>query len=188
MSSCDWQEHKSSSGKVYYYNPRTGVSQWELPAELRHYQQQQKQHEEQQLQQQQQQQQRLASPESEMSESSSIRQQQENSPSSSASSHHSANSDSIIEDKPLLTPSLAHYYKPELIVNFNSAQREELQQQANQLDREILLLNERLLKERVDIKICKSNLEHVTTQVEAQEMRCTELRKTIERFDIPNYQ
>jgi chromosome segregation ATPase len=172
-STSEWQEHKSSSGKVYYYNPRTGVSQWEVPAELR--------------QQQQQQQQRLASPDSELSESSSIRQQ-ENSPSSSASSHQSAHSDSITEDKPLLTPSLASYYKPELIANFNSSQTDDLQQQVNKLDREILLLNESLLDERVQIKICKSRLEYATTQVEAHETKCNELRKTIERFGIPNYQ
>lgn len=122
-----------------------------------------------------------------MSESSSIRQQ-ENSPSSSASSHPSAHSDSITEDKPLLTPSLAFYYKPELIVNFTSSQSDDLQQQCQKLDREILLLNERLLNERVEIKICKSSLEYATTQVEAHEMKCAAVRKTIERFGIPNYQ
>lgn len=177
--SCDWQEHKSSSGKVYYYNARTGVSQWEIPAELRQHQQQQ--------QQQSLLQQRLASPESDMSESSSIRQQQENSPSSNASSHNSAQSFSVIEDKPLLTPSLAAYYKPELIVNYTPSLDDELLQQSNQLDREIILLNERLLKERVEIKICKSNLEFATTQAETLEKKCASLRKTIERFGISSY-
>lgn len=166
----DWQEHKSSSGKVYYYNPRSGVSQWEVPAELR------------------QQQQRPASPDSELSESSSIRQHQENSPSSSDSSHQSAQSESVADDKPLLTPSLAHYYKPELIVNFNSSQREELEQQSSQLSRETLLLSERLLEERVEVILCKMRLEHVNTQVEAHETKCAALRKTIEKFCIPNYQ
>jgi len=33
-SSCnDWTEHKSSSGKKYYYNSKTEVSQWEKPRE-----------------------------------------------------------------------------------------------------------------------------------------------------------
>lgn len=30
----DWTEHKSSSGKIYYYNHRSMVSQWEKPKEL----------------------------------------------------------------------------------------------------------------------------------------------------------
>jgi len=29
----DWSEHISSSGKKYYYNCRTEVSQWEKPKE-----------------------------------------------------------------------------------------------------------------------------------------------------------
>lgn len=29
----DWSEHVSSSGKKYYYNCRTEVSQWEKPPE-----------------------------------------------------------------------------------------------------------------------------------------------------------
>jgi len=32
--SCDWTEHRSSSGKKYYYNSQTEVSQWEKPQEL----------------------------------------------------------------------------------------------------------------------------------------------------------
>lgn len=32
--SCEWTEHKSSSGKKYYYNSKTEVSQWEKPQEL----------------------------------------------------------------------------------------------------------------------------------------------------------
>lgn len=168
-SNNDWQEHKSSSGKIYYYNQRTGVSQWEVPSELRH-------------------QQRPVSPESELSESSSIRQQQENSPSLSTSSHHSQQSDSLAEDKPLLTPSLINYFNEDLIVDFSSSPREELEKQSQQLSRETLLLSEKLLEERAEIMICKLRLEHVTTQVEAQRTKCTALRKTIERFGIPNYQ
>lgn len=167
-SASDWSEHRSSTGKVYYYNPRTGVSQWEIPAELR--------------------QQRPASPESELSESSSIRQQQDKSPSSSASSQNSAQSDTVSEDKPLLTPGLALYYKPELIVNFNSSQTEELEQQANQMARDVLILSERILKERVEIKISKSLLHYMETKIEAQEKKCSALREIIEKFGIPNYQ
>jgi len=33
-SASDWTEHKSSSGKKYYYNSKTEVSQWEKPQEL----------------------------------------------------------------------------------------------------------------------------------------------------------
>lgn len=33
-TSCDWTEHRSSSGKKYYYNSQTEVSQWEKPQEL----------------------------------------------------------------------------------------------------------------------------------------------------------
>ncbi len=29
----DWSEYKSSSGKIYYYNSSTEVSQWEKPTE-----------------------------------------------------------------------------------------------------------------------------------------------------------
>lgn len=29
----DWSEHMSSSGKKYYYNGQTEVSQWEKPKE-----------------------------------------------------------------------------------------------------------------------------------------------------------
>lgn len=32
-SADDWSEHISSSGKKYYYNCRTEVSQWEKPKE-----------------------------------------------------------------------------------------------------------------------------------------------------------
>lgn len=167
-SASDWSEHRSSSGKVYYYNPRTGVSQWEIPAELR--------------------QQRPASPESELSESSSIRQQQDNSPSSSGSTNNSAQSDAVAEDKPLLTPGLVNYFKPELISNFNSSQIEELEQSANQVAREALILSERILKEKVDIKIAKAVVYYMETRIEAQEKKCTALRNIIERFGIPNYQ
>lgn len=30
---CDWSEHVSSSGKKYYYNCKTEISQWEKPKE-----------------------------------------------------------------------------------------------------------------------------------------------------------
>lgn len=158
----DWSEHRSSSGKVYYYNTKTGVSQWEVPAELR--------------------QQRPASPESEISESSSIRQQQDNSPSSSASSNSSVQSDSVPEDKPLLTPSLAQYFKPELITNFNSSHIEELERQANQYARDALMLSERILKESVDLKIAKAVVHYVEISLEAQEKKYSVLRDTINNF------
>lgn len=29
-----WVEHTSSSGRIYYYNKKTGVSQWERPSSL----------------------------------------------------------------------------------------------------------------------------------------------------------
>lgn len=158
----EWSEHRSSAGKVYYYNNKSGVSQWEIPAELK--------------------QQRPASPESEISESSSIRQQQDNSPSSSASSHNSAHSECVPEDKPLLTPSLAQYYKPELIVNFNSSQIEELERQANQQSRDALILNERILKASVELKIAKAVVHYVEISVEAQEKKYSILRNTINNF------
>lgn len=167
-STNSWTEHRSSSGKVYYYNTRTGVSQWELPAELR--------------------QQRTVSPESELSESSSIRQQQENSPSSGASTHNSLQSDSAPEDKPLLTPSLAQYFRPELISGLYSSRTEEIEQQATQISRDVLLLSEKILDEKVSIKISKSNLHYLDTQIETQVRRCEALKDIIERFRAPNYQ
>jgi len=160
----DWSEHRSSSGKVYYYNTRTGVSQWEIPAELR--------------------QQRPTSPESDISESSSIRQQHGNSPSSSASSQNSAQSDSIPEDKPLLTPSLAQYFKPELIADFNSSHIENLEHQANQHARDALILNERILKESVDLKIAKAIVHYVEISLEAQEKKHALLRHTISKYGL----
>lgn len=161
-SARDWSEHRSSSGKVYYYNSRTGLSQWEIPAELR--------------------QPRQVSPESEISESSSIRQQQDNSPSSSASSNNSAQSDSVPEDKPLLTPSLAQYFKPELIVNFNSSHVEELERQANQYAKDALMLSEKILKETVDLKIAKAVVHYVEISLEAQEKKYSLLRNAINNF------
>lgn len=158
----DWSEHRSSSGKVYYYNTRTGVSQWEIPAELK--------------------QQRPASPDSEISESSSIRQQQDKSPSSTASSQASACSDSVHEDKPLLTPSLAQYYKPELIVNFNSSQVEETERRAADHARDALMLSERILKESVDLKIAKAVVHYVEISLEAQEKKYAILKNTIDKF------
>lgn len=167
-SSCEWQECRSSSGKVYYYNQSTGVSQWEIPSELR--------------------QQRPASPESELSESSSIRQQQDKSPSSSASSHNSGQSDSVSEDKPLLTPGLGLYFKPELIIHLNSSQVDELENQANQAAKDVLLLSERILKEQVEVKISGSQLCYMDTKIEAQQKKYYALRETIERFGLPSYQ
>lgn len=161
-SSRDWSEHRSSSGKVYYYNARTGLSQWELPTELR--------------------QPRQVSPESEMSESSSIRQQQDNSPSSSTSSDNTTQSDSVPEDKPLLTPSLAQYFKPELIVNFNSSHVEELERQANQYARDALMLSEKILKETVDLKIAKAVVHYVEISLEAQDKKYSLLRNAINNF------
>lgn len=162
-SGSDWSEHRSSSGKVYYYNARTGLSQWEIPAELRPPQ-------------------RQVSPESEISESSSIRQQQDNSPSSGASSNNSTQSECVPEDKPLLTPSLAQYFKPELIVNFNSSHIEELERQANQYARDALMLSERILKETVDLKIAKAVVHYVEISLEAQEKKYSLLRNTINTF------
>ena len=131
---------------------------------------------------------RPASPESELSESSSIRQQQDNSPSSSASTHNSVQSDLASEDKPLLTPSLAHYFKPELISNFNSSRAEEIEQEATLVARNVLLIGEQILNGRVDIKIAKSNLYHIDTQIETQEKKCEALKSIIDRFGAPNYQ
>lgn len=164
-----WSEHRSSSGKVYYYNTKTGVSQWELPAELKQPPQQQI---------------RPVSPESDISESSSIRQQQINCPSVRGSSENSINSDSIPEDKPLLTPSLVHYYKPELIASFNSAQIQELERHANQFSRDSLKLNEKILKESVDLKIAKSVVHYVDISIEAQEKKFVALRKAIDEFGL----
>lgn len=163
-SASDWSEHKSSSGKVYYYNTKTGISQWEIPNEL-------KQHHR-----------RTTSPESEISESSSIRQQQDNSPTSSASSHVSTHSDSLPDDKPLLTPSLAHYFRPDLIGDLNSSQVEELERQANHFSKEALLLNEKILKESVDLKIAKSLVQYVEISLEAQEEKCAVLREAVNTF------
>lgn len=149
----DWSEHRSSSGKVYYYNVKTGVSQWEVPAELRQ-----------------------RTPESEISESSSIRQQ-DNSTSSSASPTESAP-----DDKPILTPSLEQYYKPELIADLNSSHIEELERRANQLSRDSFFLNERILKESVDLKMAKAIVHYIETSIEAQEKKCSLIRQAIERI------
>lgn len=195
---CDWSEHRSSSGKVYYYNTRTGVSQWEIPAELKRYQQQQQQqihqqqhqhlqHQQQQHHhhnQQQQQINRNSSPESVISESSSIRQQQDKSPSSSASSNKSSHSDSLLEDKPLLTPSLAQYFKPELIVNFKSSQLDEFEKQANQYASDALLLSERILKGSVDLKIAKAVAHYYDISLEVHEKKCNILKETIDKIKL----
>lgn len=161
-----WSEHRSSSGKVYYYNTKTGVSQWELPVELK------------------QPSNRPISPESDISESSSIRQQQDNCPSVHGSSDHSVNSDSVPEDKPLLTPSLVHYYKPELIASFSSSHLQELEKQANQFSREALKLNEKILKESVDLKIAKALVHYVDISIEAQEKKFIVLKKTTKEFGL----
>lgn len=209
-SNSEWQQHRSSSGKVYYYNNKTGLSQWEVPAELRQQQQQQQQpqhhnhhlsqqqqhqhhqhhqHQQQQQhhqlhvqQQHQQHQPTAASPESEISESSSIRQQQDKSPSSSASSHASARSNSIPEDKPLLTPSLAQYFRPELISNLNSSRLEEPERLANQYSREALELSERILSVSVDLKIARSMVQFVEISLEAQEKKYSILRNTMDKY------
>lgn len=169
-SGCDWTEHRSSSGKIYYYNTRTGVSQWEIPAELRAYQQQQQQPTQ------------PTSPESEISESSSIRQQQDNCPSSSDSSRNS--SESVLDDKPLLTPSLAQYFKPDLILNFNSSRIEELERQANQHSHDSLLLSERILKSSVDLKIAKAVVHYYGINIQAIEKKQETLQNTIEKFGM----
>lgn len=163
-STSDWSEHRSSSGKVYYYNTRTGVSQWEIPAELRPP--------------------RSASSESEISESSSIRQQQDKSPSPSASSNDSAQSDTVLEDKPLLTPSLAQYFKPELIASNTSPQVEELERQANQHAKDALSLSERILKESVDLKIARAEVHLAEIELDARKTRYHALQKTIAKFGV----
>lgn len=160
---CDWSEHRSSSGKVYYYNTKTGVSQWEMPSELKHHR-------------------RTTSPDSDISESSSIRQQQDNSPSSSAPSQMSAHSDSIPDDKPLLTPSLAHYFRPELIADFNSSHVEDLERQANNYSREALMINEKILRESVELKMAKSLAQYIEISLEAQEEKCAVLREAVNTF------
>lgn len=158
----DWSEHRSSSGKVYYYNTRTGVSQWEIPTELKP--------------------QRPASPDSEISESSSIRQQQDKSPSSTTSSQNSDHSGSVNDDKPLLTPSLAQYYKPELIVNFNSSQVEETEKKASDYAKDAHILNGKILKESVDLKIAKAVVHYIEISLEAQEKKFAVMKNAIDSF------
>lgn len=158
----DWSEHRSSSGKVYYYNTRTGVSQWELPAELKP--------------------QRPTSPDSEISESSSIRQQHDKSPSSTTSSHNSAQSDSVHDDKPLLTPSLAQYYKPELLVGFNSSHVEETEQRASDHAKDALILSGKILKESVDLKIARAVVHYVEISLEAQEKKFAVMKNATDNY------
>lgn len=189
----DWSEHHSSSGKVYYYNTRTGVSQWEIPNELKQLQQQQHQphHQHHQHQHHQphhqhhqhsQQQNREPSPESELSESSSIRQH-DKSPSSSASSHRSSHPGSVLpEDKPLLTPSLAQYYRSELIESSEPSHIEELERQANQCSQESLLLNEKILKESVEIKMAKALFNAIDITLDAQEKKIAVLKSVSRKF------
>lgn len=159
QSESKWIEHKSSSGRIYYYNSKTGVSQWEIPHELRNS--------------------RQISPDSEMSESSSIRQnqQQDSSSSSNVSSNSSSHSDSIPEDKPLLTPSLAQYFRPELIQNFISSHVDELENEAKSLARHTLILNEKILKEKADIKIAKSHLSLIDIELDALEKKYSVLKE-----------
>lgn len=161
----DWTEFRSSSGKLYYYNKKTGVSQWELPAELRP--------------------QRATSPGSEISESSSIRQNLSKSPNSSPS-RNSVPQDLIHEDKPLLTPSLEQYFKPEAIVPYVSAHLEKLEKQANGYAKEAFELSQNIFEESVDLKYSKSVVNFLDTQLMAQEVKYGITKATIEYFKSNN--
>lgn len=161
----DWTEHRSSSGKLYYYNVVTGISQWEMPDELRIPQR------------------NLTSPQSEISDSSSLRHN-DKSPSSSDSSNNSSQYDMITEDKPLLTPSLAQYYKAESISTFTSDHLDELEQQANTYAKQALELSERILKETVDLKIAKSKVHNLDSFLRAQETRLQVIREAIRNFEV----
>ena len=160
----DWSEHRSSSGKLYYYNTRTGVSQWDLPAELRP--------------------QRAISPESENSESSSIRLQQENSPTSSTS-NHSTQSDATFEDKPLITPNLVQYYKPELVSEFTSGHLDELERQSTDYSRKNQNLSERILEVSTELKIAKAQVCFIETKQAALEERYSKTQEAIKKSGFP---
>lgn len=160
-NSNEWIEHRSSNGKLYYYNTRTGVSQWEMPTELR--------------------QQRAISPQSAMSESSSIRHRQDTSPSSSASTN-SSQFDITNDDKPLLTPNLSQYFKPELVSSFTSSQLEELEQQANNYSKESQRLREKILQKAVDLKRAKSEVRALDTALMACEAKQSVVKDLIKNF------
>lgn len=122
------------------------------------------------------------SPESDISESSSIRQQQEDSPSSSASSRASASSDSIPEDKPLLTPSLEQYYKSELIIDSYPSHLQELERQADEHSKQALKQTKELLENSVKLKMAKSEVLFIETSVKAQEEKCVSIREGARLF------
>lgn len=185
----NWSTHRSSSGKTYYYNTKTGISQWEMPTEVRQHQNQNDHHHQTSHHNNQhyphihhRRGPNNISPHSDISESSSIRQQQDISPSSSASTHTSAQSDSVLEDKPLLTPSLAQYFKPELIVHSDSSQVEELERSANLCSKEALILNDKVLKESVELKIAQSIVLSIQTKLKASEERFDALREAADNY------
>ncbi len=46
LAQCVWKEHKSDSGKAYYYNSDTKESRWTIPSDLEELKQQIKKEEE----------------------------------------------------------------------------------------------------------------------------------------------
>lgn len=159
----EWTEHRSSSGKIYYYNVNTGVSQWEMPQELKQLQQ------------------RSSSPLSDVSETSSIRQK--GSPHSSLTSACSAQNDSSQDEKPLITPSLSLYFKPELVTNLGTSQTDNIEQQANNLAKEASTFGDLIIKESVGLKIAKSHGRFAEIRQAAQQRRCHWTQRTIEAID-----
>lgn len=159
-----WSEHRSSSGKTYYYNTKTGLSQWDMPPELIR------------------QRNNNTSPESDISESSSIRQQQEDSPSSNSSSRASAQSEAVSEDKPLLTPSLEQYYKSELIIDSYPSHLQELERQADEHSKQALKQAKDILENSIKLKMAKSEVLFIETSVKAQEEKCVTMKEWARQF------
>ena len=72
-------------------------------------------------------------------------------------------------------------------MNITSSPSNELEQHANNMAKDVFALSEKILKEKVELKIAKSFVQLIETRIEAQEKQCTTLREIIDRFNISSY-